>query len=87
MTLGAMVLNLLIGIAISLVPASLASAIFPDPTVAHAVPRAVILALANAVIAPIGFAITSALYLELSARKGLLSQEQLARTLARFDSR
>ena len=87
MTLGAFVLNLLIAFAISLVPASLASAFFPDPTVAHAVPRAVVLALTNAVVAPIGFAITSALYLELSARKGLLSQEQLARNLARFESR
>lgn len=87
MVLGVLVLNVLIGFAISLVPASIASSVFPDATLADAVPRAVVLALTNAVIVPIGFAITSALYLELSARKGLLSQELIARNLARFENR
>jgi hypothetical protein len=87
MVLGAIVLNILIGFAVSLIPTSIANTAFPDATVAHAVPRAVIQALTNALVTPIGVAITSALYLELSARKGVLSQETLARNLSRFDDR
>ena len=86
MVLGVVVLNLLIGLAISLIPSSIANTAFPDATVADAVPRAVILALTNAVITPIGFAITAALYVELTARRGLLSREALAQRLARFDA-
>jgi hypothetical protein len=85
MSLGVVVLNLLIGFGISLIPASIANSAFPLATVGDAVPRAVLLALTNALVAPIGFAVTAALYLELSSRKGTLSQAALRRQLARFD--
>ncbi len=87
MVLGTIVLNILIGFAISLIPTSIANTAFPDATVADAVPRAVIVAFTNALVTPLGVAITTALYLELSARKGVLSQETLERNLARFDDR
>jgi hypothetical protein len=87
MSLGVLVLNVLIGLGISLIPASIANSAFPLATVGHAVPRAVVLALTNALVTPIGFAMTAALYLELSSRKGKLSQTALRRHLARFDAR
>jgi hypothetical protein len=87
MTLGVLTLTLLVGLAISVIPTTIANTAFPDGTVAHALPRSVILALTNAVVTPISVAITTALYVELSARKGVLSQDALARNLARFDRR
>jgi hypothetical protein len=84
-SLGVVVLNILIAFGISLIPSSIANSAFPLATVGHAVPRAVLLALTNALVAPIGFAVTAALYLELSSRKGTLSQAALRRHLARFD--
>jgi hypothetical protein len=86
MSLGVVVLNLLIGMGFGIVPTSIANNVFPLATMSDAVPRAVILALTNALVTPIGLAITAALYLELSARKGLLSQATVRRNLSRFDA-
>jgi hypothetical protein len=83
--LGVLVLNILIAIAIALIPGIVASEAFPLPTVEDAVPRAIINALVSAIVTPIGVAIGAALYLELSARKGALDQAALRRNLARFD--
>jgi hypothetical protein len=83
--LGVLVLNVLVTIAISLIPGIVVAAAFPLPTVEDAVPRAILNALVSALITPIGVAIGAALYLELSARKGVLDQATLRRNLARFD--
>jgi hypothetical protein len=83
--LGVVVLSILIALGISLVPSLIAAGAFPLPTVEHAVPRAILYALTSALTTPIGVAITSALYLELSARKGVLDQASLRRRLSRFD--
>jgi len=83
--LGVVVLSILIALGISLVPSLIAAGAFPLPTVEHAVPRAILYALTSALTTPIGVAITSALYLELSARKGVLDQATLRRHLSRFD--
>jgi hypothetical protein len=83
--LGVLVLNLLIAIAIALIPGIVAEQAFSLPTVEDAVPRAILYALVSAVVTPIGVGIGAALYLELSARKGTLGQSALRRNLARFD--
>ena len=83
--LGVLVLNLLIAIAIALIPGIVAEQAFSLPTVEDAVPRAILYALVSAIVTPIGVAIGAALYLELSARKGALDQASLRRNLARFD--
>jgi hypothetical protein len=82
---GAIGLLVLIAIAISLVPGILVSAMFPDPVVGDAVGRAVVGALVNAVLTPMGVAIGAVLYLELKSRKGALDQTSLRAKLARFD--
>ena len=83
--LGVLVLNVLIAIGISLIPGVVAEAAFPLPIVEDAVPRAILYALVSAIVTPIGVAVTAALYLELSARKGVLDQASLRRNLPRFD--
>lgn len=83
--LGVLLLNILIAIGISLIPGIVAEAAFSLPTVEDAVPRAILYALVSAIVTPIGVATGAALYLELSARKGVLDQESLRRNLARFD--
>jgi hypothetical protein len=83
--LGVLVLDILIAIGITLIPGIVAEQAFPLPTVEDAVPRAILYALASAIVTPIGVAISAALYLELSARKGTLDQTSLRRSLARFD--
>jgi hypothetical protein len=83
--LGVLVLNILIAIAITLIPGIVAEQAFSLPTVEDAVPRAILYALVSAILTPIGVAISAALYLELSARKGTLDQTSLRRSLARFD--
>lgn len=85
MALGVLALNILIVIGISLIPGIVAEAAFPLPTVEDAVPRAILYALVSAIVTPMGVAIAAALYLELSARKGVLDQSSLRRNLARFD--
>jgi hypothetical protein len=83
--LGVVVLNALIALGISIVPSIIAGGAFPLPTAEDAVPRAILFALMSAIVTPIGVAISAALYLELSARKGTLDQTSLRRSLARFD--
>jgi hypothetical protein len=85
--LGVVVLTVLIGLGISLVPAVIATAAFPLSTAEHAVARAILYALTNALTTPIGVAIQAALYLELSARDGVLDQATLRQHLSRFDRR
>jgi hypothetical protein len=87
MAFGVLVLSALIGIEIGLVPALVAEDVFPNATVEDAVPRAIVYAVTSALSIPIGFAVTAALYLEISARKSVLSQASLRRQLARFDAR
>ena len=82
---GVIALNVLIAIGVTLIPALLANRFFALPTMEDAVPRAIVFALINVILTPIGVAILAALYLELSARKGSLSQVSLQRNLARFD--
>jgi MFS family permease len=84
--LGVLLLHLLIAIAIALVPGIIMGTAFPLPTVEDAVARAIINALVSAIVTPIGVTIAAALYLELSARKGVLDQASLRRNLARFDA-
>ena len=83
--LGVLVLDILIAIGIALIPGIVAEAAFALPTAEDAVPRAILYALVSAIATPIGFAIGAGLYLELSARKGMLDQKSLRRNLARFD--
>jgi hypothetical protein len=83
---GALLLGLLVGIGMGLIPSVIAANAFPLPTVADAIPRATIIALTGAITTPIGIAVGSVLYLELTARKGLLSQARLRLALSRFDA-
>ncbi|HZB01164.1 MAG TPA: hypothetical protein VE800_03550 [Actinomycetota bacterium] len=84
--LGVLLLNILIVIGVGLIPGIIAEAAFSLPTVEDAVPRAILYAFVSAIITPIGVAIGAALYLELSARRGLLDHVSLRRNLARFDA-
>jgi hypothetical protein len=83
---GVLLLNLLIAVGIALIPGVIADSAFSLATVEDAVPRAIVYALVSALITPLGVTIGAALYLELSARKGELSQASLRRNLARFDA-
>jgi hypothetical protein len=84
--LGVLVLNILVAIGIGLIPGIVAEQAFSLPTVEDAVPRAVLYAVVSAIVTPIGVAVGAALYLELSARRGVLDQSSLRRNLARFDA-
>jgi hypothetical protein len=82
---GVVVLAVLIAIAISIVPGSVMSEIFPLVTRGDALARAIIQSVLNGILTPMTTAIVAVLYLELMARKGLLDQEVLRARLARFD--
>jgi hypothetical protein len=84
-SVGTILLVLLIATAISIVPSLIIGQAFSSPVVGDAIPRAIVQALLNAVLTPLGTAVIAALYLELRARKGTLDQQTLRTNLARFD--
>lgn len=82
---GAILLAVLISIAVSIPAGALISEVFPSVSRPDAIARAVIQSVLNGVLTPMSVAIVAVLYLELMARKDVLDQEVLRRSLARFD--